>query len=346
MNTQPPIQRLSDMLGLSLDRSYAQAVKPLLSQLAIDPRLAAALKAFQTEAERLHNDNQPLTADNPSLLYLRQVVQSVLHRQTATIERTAQALQEGAVQTAAQATRQLAFPGVNDQHMRTIGVEWKRPAPDAVLRLVNYAQSPAWNKSLDQYGSGVAQKIYNIALSGVVDGQNPREIARTVTQSITTISRAEAEKLIRTLQLASYRQASAANYAANEDKIDYLIRIEALDDRCCLSCIALHGTRLEVGESVDEHWNGRGTAIPVIKGFDRDIPSGEDWFNGLDEDHQREIMGDAAFNAWSDDAVSLNDFIEHTTDPIFGSMIEEASLKGILGADEARKYYSRNYASN
>lgn len=340
---QPPIQKLSDLFGNLLDKVYGQQIKPLLNTLSRDPRLSAALLAFSDEANRLDKAKSFLTSTNPALSHLRDTLEKVLSRQTSRIEVVGQNLQQNAIQAAQAASKQLAFPGLDNQHMQIIGVQWNVPDPDAVLRLANYAQSPAWNEALDDYGPNVAKKVYNIAVVGMVGGQNPREIARTVTQAVDAISRSEAEKMIRTLQLTSYRQAMAANYAANDDKIDHLIRIEALDDRTCLSCLALHGSRLEVGESVDEHWNGRGTAIPVIKGFDRHIQTGEDWLTDLEEDRQRKIMGDAAYNAWSVGAVNLDDFVEHTTDPIFGDMIQEASLKGILGSDEAKKYYAANY---
>ncbi len=107
-----------------------------------------------------------------------------------------------------------------------------------------------------------------------------------------------------------------------------------------MSCVPLHGTLVPFDEPPDEHWNGRAVVVAIVRGRGRDVQSGEDWFNGLSADRQRAMMGDAAFGAWQDGAIGLPDFVERRTDPTFGPMIQEASLKGMLG-DGAKRYYAQ-----
>lgn len=337
----PPVQRINDLLTGLLDRGYSKQVTPILSALSNDPRLKSALSAFNTEAKQLADVGQPLTADNPALLNLRQTLDTVLTRQTARIDNAASQLQDQAVTAGQAAARQLALPGIADNHLAALGIQWNVPDPAAIARVVDYANSTAWANQLDQFGAGVADRIGKIAIAGIVDGQNPRAIARTVTQAVDAVPRYQAESLLRTLQLTVYRQSQAANYAANADIVEYVIRAEALDDRTCLACLALNGERYEVGDVIDEHPNGRAVAIPVVKGFERNVQSGEDWLNAQSEDRQRRIMGDANYNAWTDGAVQLSDFVSHGTDPLWGQVIEQQSLNGILGP-QAKQYYQVN----
>jgi hypothetical protein len=75
----------------------------------------------------------------------------------------------------------------------------------------------------------------------------------------------------------------------------------------------------------------------------KNIPSGADWFNGLPEARQRIIAGHANLEALKAGAVTLGDFVQEYQDEAFGTMVGEASLKGILG-DRARDFYL--YPSN
>ena len=338
-------QRVNTLLTSLLDKGYTKAIDPVLSSLSRDPRLVHALSVYNAEALRLEQAGQTFTADNPAYLHLKDTIEQVMQRQTGKIDAAAESLQGQAIQAGQTAARQLALPGVTDQHLATLGFQWNRPDTEAIARLLDYANTPAWSKRLQDYGPNVSDAVNKIALNGVVNGYGPRDIARSVTDAVDAIPRYRAEALVRTLQLQSYRRSTALNYAANADKIEYQIRIAALDDRTCLACIALNGTRLDVGEEVIDHWNGRCTAIPVIKGFAREVQSGEDWLNGISDTRQMKIMGEANYNAYQAGAVTLSDFVAHEHDATFGKMTIEASLKGILGND-AKQYYARNQKSN
>lgn len=106
----------------------------------------------------------------------------------------------------------------------------------------------------------------------------------------------------------------------------------------CMACVVLHGTKLRIGERVNDHRLGRCTSITQLKGRPRTIRTGIDWFNGLNDSQQQQQMGAAAWAAWKDGAINLQDFPKPAMDKVFGQVILEASLKGMLG-DAARNYY-------
>jgi len=93
-----------------------------------------------------------------------------------------------------------------------------------------------------------------------------------------------------------------------------------------------------VGEHLDEHWNGRAVPLIVVKGFDRQVASGIEQFGALSAERQQEILGDAGYAAWQAGEVRLQDFAHHYADPVFGGMLREQSLKGLLG-DGAKRFY-------
>src|SRR5262249_5225294 len=106
----------------------------------------------------------------------------------------------------------------------------------------------------------------------------------------------------------------------------------------CLACVALHGTILEVGERVDDHDSGRCIGIPMLAGRGYDVQTGAEWFDGLDESQQQDMMGNAAYAAYQARDVSLEDFAQKTTEDLGGGQIREASLRGIL-EEAAKDYY-------
>jgi len=68
-----------------------------------------------------------------------------------------------------------------------------------------------------------------------------------------------------------------------------------------------------------------------VRGRPREVQTGEDWFAGLGEERQRAQMGDSAYELWRGGRLELRDFVQPYTDPVFGEMVREASVKGMLG---------------
>ena len=70
------------------------------------------------------------------------------------------------------------------------------------------------------------------------------------------------------------------------------------------------------------------------------MTGGPDWFAALPEERQREIAGHSMWEAMNAGAVRWQDISRPYSDDLFGRMIGENSLRGILGAD-AEMYYGK-----
>lgn len=112
----------------------------------------------------------------------------------------------------------------------------------------------------------------------------------------------------------------------------------------CLSCIAQHGSVHRVTETLNDHHNGRCVQIPNIRGAQNlgiqqpAIESGEQWFNALPEATQRLRMGPGMFAAWRANEFRFGELSQPYNDQVYGTMLREASLSGLLG-NRARQYY-------
>jgi hypothetical protein len=335
----PTVSRL--LTGL-LDRQYTQAAGAVIQAIAngsTSGLLAQRLKELDAEAARLAAEGLKLTADNPVVRALLADFETQMAANEALVNSAATAVQETGIQAGGVATRQLALPGFSDAQLQALGVTWNVPDPEAVAQVVNYANSEAWRTMIAAYGDGAPQAVLNTALRGMVEGWGPTRTAREMRALVETMPRFQANTLMRTLQLTSFRDSQVAHRIANAGILAYQIRIAALDSSTCLACVALHGKRYPLDARIDDHFNGRCTSITVLRGQEPpDITSGEDWFNARTPQQQRDQMGGAMFEAWQAGAVKLSDIPQTDSDPVFGGMIREASLKGLLGQD-AQQYY-------
>jgi len=329
--TQPvPQGSVLQLISNLLDKNYTRATSAVLNSLnatVVNGVVSQRLKEFEVEAARLEAAGEKLTADNPVLKTLLGDLDTALKRGSVRIDSIASDLQTDAVDAAAKLTRQLALPGMDDQQLATIGIKWNNPDPEAVQRLVQFADSAPWQQQLNKYATGLVDTVRNQAIRGIVEGWNPLRTAKAIASTTQGLPLYQANTLMRTLQLQSYRTASAVYHQYNDDILVDHIRIAALDSRTCLACVALHGTRLPLYERVNDHWNGRCTSIAVTKFTNRKVGSGEDWFNAQPQERQLQMAGPGKYNLLQSGKITLRDLVENHEDPIFGEMVREISLK-------------------
>lgn len=328
----PESNRLADQITTLLDRGYEAAVGAVLRAITASVNagiVAQRLNELQAEAVRLDAAGQRLSRDNPVLRALTADLQPVLRRDSMRLDAGGGDAQLAGVNAAAQLTRGLTLAGVSDGQLRQIGIRWNIPSAESVNAAVGFVQSPAWAQAVDRYSGAVLETIQNQAIRGMVEGWNPLHTAREITRITRSFPTAAANNLMRTLQLTSYREATAIHQRANAAILVEQIRIAALDDRCCLACIALHGTRLPPGERVNDHHMGRCLSIAVIRGRPREVQTGEQWFNSLPEARRLAIAGPAAFDLLASGRARLRDFVQPYSDPIFGEMIRQASVESV-----------------
>lgn len=209
----------------------------------------------------------------------------------------------------------------------------------AVFRTLNPAQleqlmafldpAGALYQGLAKMGEESAKAIAAAILKGVALGQNPNTIAKMISSQL-GMELVSAMRTMRTVQMYAYREANRASYIANADVVEGWEWIAELDDSTCMACLSLHGTTHPLDEVQDGHWNCRCTMVPVVIGSEGTGGTGEDWFKSQPEDVQRNIMGDARYEAWKDGKFAWGDMAQERDDPVFGQMKTETPLKDLV----------------
>jgi len=343
--SRPRQGTVSDLITGLLDRGYTRVAQPVLDAVASSTNsglIQQRLRELEAESARLDEAGERLTADNPVLRALLADLDDTLTASARRIDAAAQPLQSSASTAAGTIQRQLALPGMTDAQLARIGLRWNTPNPEAVARLVAYSESDAWSALLRQYGDDVVGVVRNQSIQGIAFGWNPLRTAREIRRVTETLPADQANTLMRTLQLTSYRDATAAHQQTNIAIARQVIRIGTLDARACLSCIAQHGLVIWDSERdgsapmprVNDHHAGRCTSVMVVQGRPISIITGPQWFAALPPERQAQqasfTRSPGKFEAYQSGRVTLNDFVTPYTDPTFGPMLREAGLAQAL----------------
>lgn len=222
---------------------------------------------------------------------------------------------------------------------------WDMLPAETVETMLGYVDegSPLRTALVNRLGPAVAERMADALVDAISLGMNPRRTAALVrrelgvglTWSLTTA---------RTAQLWSYREASRANYVANSNIVESWTWYASLDSRCCLSCIAMHGTEHPVTDVLNDHHAGRCVALPNVRNARQlglsqpEVEPGEAWFNRQPQATQRQRMGPGMFGAWRAGEFRFGELSQRYEDAIYGTMLRESSLRGLLG-ERAREYY-------
>jgi len=195
----------------------------------------------------------------------------------------------------------------------------------------------------DGFGPEAAQNVKQALFNGLATGSNPNVTARYVRDAL-NVPLWRARTISRTETLQAYRRASHDTYKANSDVVGSWIWVAELGPDTCEVCIAMNGTEHSLEEFLDSHPNCRCSQAPRTKSWDDilpddidtsdlpetrpDIPSGIDWFDNQSESVQRQILGNAKYEAWSNgDVKSIADFIGVKHDADWGTSRYSKSLK-------------------
>lgn len=231
----------------------------------------------------------------------------------------------------------------------TLRASWELLPAESVETLIGMTgtSSPLRMTLVNRLGPTVAEHMGNALVDGILLGMNPRKVAQLV-RSEYGIGLTWAMTTARTAHLWSYREATRASYIANSHIIDSWTWYATLgSNRTCLSCIAKHGSVHPITETLNDHHNGRCVPLPNIKNpgkFGLSLPmveAGERWFSNLPVSTQVEYMGPSMYNAWQADEFRFDELSMPYQDPVYGDMVREASLTGLLG-QRAQRYYVTN----
>ena len=206
-------------------------------------------------------------------------------------------------------------------------------ANEAQLRaLINYLDygKPLY-KRLQQYGQYNAEYISKMILDGVKGGYNPVTIGRSIRDAF-GMGLTDAMRMMRTVQIYSYRDASHLNYQNNRGVVTGWIWYAELDDLTCMSCVAEHGSFHSVDETLNDHHNGRCVPIPVTRLSDPFIKdgAGREWFEQQPEVMQKQMMGPEKWDAWMNDKFEFSQLSKETENDVFGMMRGETPLKDLV----------------
>jgi very-short-patch-repair endonuclease len=107
------------------------------------------------------------------------------------------------------------------------------------------------------------------------------------------------------------------------------------------NCIAKDGEFYDTKSAMDDHPNGRCYMLPVTKSYEElgiDAPEPEfqretarEWFRRQDEATQREMMGDAKYEAWKEGRFALEDIAKVNRSDVWGDSWVPKSLRELVG---------------
>jgi hypothetical protein len=234
------------------------------------------------------------------------------------------------------------------QARQALAARWDVLPAEAIETMLGFVgnESPLNTALVQRLGPTVADRMFSNMVDAIALGINPRTVAAQIRRELGT-GLTWTLTTQRTAQLWAYREATRASYLANSDIVSSWTWYATLNDsRTCMSCIAKHGTVYPLTETLNDHHNGRCVAIPNVKMASKlgislpDVPSGESWFRSLPEGTQAKYMGPAMHAAFKADEFEFADLSQNYTDPIYGDMARQASLKDLLG-NRAKEYYTR-----
>lgn len=310
-----------------IDRAYARDVTGLIRALVDVGKAGTALEkrlqALERKAILLESAGRHLRPDDPAVRRLLSELDTALQAQRGNLNQTAQQVLLHTERAAATLAKELTLP-------QGVSIAWNTPDPQAVLQVIDYTALPQWKGFIRGFSEGVIEQIRARVIADFAAGRGAKVAARNLRQIVSDLPAASANRMMRTLQMTAWRDATAVHYAANAAILDYSIRICTFDTRVCPACLALHGTIIPLGERVDDHHNGRCTSIGVIKGTTRNIPSGESWLRTQPLNIQQEILGKSGQEAWQAGRVRLDDFVSPYSDPVFGDMLRSVGVNTAL----------------
>ena len=321
---------------LDLAREYAQALEKL--DAAAQKRL---VDAFALIVERLGGRIDALGLELASGDFTANDVYK-LERYRLLMQQIARELQDyqgflsvelqtyarTAIEMAAAHAGALAAQAMIDAGVVAMLERIPTPAIIALLGFLDPA-GPLYAR-LGLYGAENATRISDLIIEHIALGYNPRAWARLISEQGLGMPLTDALRMARTVQLYAYREATRVNYLANSRVVRGWVWLAALDDRVCLSCVAMHGTEHGLDETLNDHHNGRCAMIPLVS-ENPITTTGEAWFDSLSDTEQQRRMGPGKYAAFRRGDFLFSELSAIHSDLVYGDMRVEATLKSLSG---------------
>jgi len=231
----------------------------------------------------------------------------------------------------------------NPSIIQAFNATWDSLPKDAIESLLGFlAPDSELTLNLNTLGQSASRVFQDKLMEGIAFGYNPNKVTSAINNAL-------GQPLdwvlstVRTTQLYAYRDASRANYLNNSEIVSGWKWYASLDGRCCMSCYNQHGRLFTLEQALNDHHQGRCTQIPILPdkyGITQpDIEAGESQFNSLPETEQITRMGKAMHAAWKKNEFQFSELSQPYQNNVYGEMIKEASLIGLIG-DRAANYYA------
>jgi hypothetical protein len=338
----PARETPGELLDRLLDGGYDKIAKRTITAITkTGPELSKRLDELDAEARRLAAEGERLSPDNPVVLAVKAELDKEMQRAANLMGDVAGDLADGGIDAANEVTPQLPLTMVDAadfERAASIMVNWNRVSRDAIGSLFDFVDNPAWDEALAKFKLYTPQVFSNIAIRGFLEGWNPLRAAREARRAINDLPASQANSLMRTLYLQSYRRSTTESYKLNRNIFEKAYRVATLDNRVCFLCMVLSGTEIPIDQIVESHYQCRCTSVVKIVNIPLRVPSGENYFLSLPERVQQEKMDEANWLAWKDGKIKFDDLVKRIDDPLFGPMIQKESLYKIIGRSEADRY--------
>lgn len=333
-------ESLNSTIHRLLDKGYEREVQTTLRAIhgaTNSGKTKDALDNLKDEARLLRRQREKLSPDNQVLRETLFVFGDAMRDSANEIRNASGDLVGRAADAAAELARKDAENGLPKGLRAEVRKNWASPNPDALKKAIDISSSPEWYAKVSKYGDDVSTIIMNQAIRGFVQGWNPVRVASLIRKTAENLPKSRADALMRTLYLHSYRHADTQVKNENRHLLKEVVRVENIDRRICLSCIGLHGLvvwRSEDGgpvPSFEDHYNGRGRLVSVVKGDNKTFQRGDAVWATLPAERQRELLKvngiPGAYEELRSGKIKPSDFISYYEDSVFGRMSVQSSLK-------------------
>lgn len=342
MDTQRPsaLERTAQRFTRELKAIDDAAVRKMLS--AYEPgrkRIFAQLVQLMDEIERTGIVSATEAFKLERWVTLIQQIDTEMERLLPGQTRAVTEAQRRAITLAQKHVPALFDASANAARAGAVQVRWHRVPTSAMERMVGRLQDGELiDKWLGDVGEAMEKKVAEELTAGLAEGVHPSVISARLKAQI-DVSARKLDTFTRDQVLDSYRSASLAQYAANDDILDGWAWSSAHDERVCAACLGLDGRRFPLTLGYfPAHSRCRCTPIPLVKGFELpERQTGEGWLKAQGNAHQDRLLGSEGGEAFRAGEVALRDFAELERDPRWGDRYVKGSLANARKRADARR---------
>lgn len=241
-----------------------------------------------------------------------------------------------AVGAATNAQRQYATLGINAaqdaitaMYPSPLSAAFNRINVRAVESMIGFAGdgSPLRTLLVKDYPEAV-DGLLDALINGLGRGLGPAQIGRNMADGMgmgldrsLLIARTEAARAYRTASTEQYRQSGVTTGFMR------LVKKET----ACAACLFLDGERFSSEDELDDHPRGKCMVIPLVEGVGApEWEKGQDWFNKLPPEQQKQLLGEGRYDLWQSGKVRLSDLVDKSYSDIWGDAPRVKTLKDLL----------------